>query len=375
MFLTPVLQSPYTGLKVVILLLFSLFFSACSDSDSTRSKRNKSAHLIETVLTHYQDISASRTLPGTLQPIREVQIINQAPGLLLQLPVYPGDKVKTGQTLAQLDDTLIKAEVQKAQATLNQARVDLRRLKDLAPRKLASESEIAQAQTRNDIAASELQLKQTEFKHSHIRAPIDGVISARMVEPGDVLPIHSQLLTLIDTSSLKAEIYLSELLLPLIEPGNAVDIQIDALGPQTFSGKIQRIYPSIDKNTRRGTIEINLSPVPKGAIAGQLCRVTLHTLSKSRLMIPYNSIRHDKQGPYVYVLNADRALRVNITTGIQQGQLIEVLSGLNENQEIISKGFFGLKHNMKVKKVKPDTSRPDAASLEKPKPAKPLSNE
>jgi len=370
MFFTPVLQSTPTSLKVVISLLFSLLFSACDNSDSTGSKRKKPAHLVETVITGYQNVSASRTLPGTLQPVREVQIINQAPGLLLKLPVYPGDKVKTGQTLAQLDDTIIKAEVQKAQATLNQARVDLRRLKDLAPRKLASESEVAQAQTRKDIAASELQLKQTEFKHSHIRAPIDGVISARMVEPGDVLPIHTQLLTLIDTTSLKAEIHLSELLLPLIEPGNAVDIQIDALGPQTFKGKIQRIYPSIDRDTRRGTIEITLSPVPKGAIAGQLCRVSLHTLSKSRLMIPYNSIRHDKQGAYVYVLNAEKALRVNITTGIQQGQLIEVLSGLNENQEIISKGFFGLKHNMNVKKVNPAN-----ASLEKPELEKPPGNE
>lgn len=335
-----------------VLLVSTLLLAAC-DSGSDKPKKERPAHLVETVTASYQDISASRTLPGTLQAIREIQIINQAPGLLLKLPVYPGDKVIKGQTLAQLDDTLLQAEKHKAQATLNQAKVDLRRLNDLAPRKLASESEIAQAQTRKDIAYAELQLKQTEFKHTHITAPFDGFISARMVEPGDVMPLHSQMLSLIDTRSLKAEINLSELLLPMIDTGNEVSISIDALGGQQFKGEILRIYPTIDKNTRRGTIEIILNPVPEGARAGQLCRVTINTQSKSRLMIPYETVRHDKQGAYVYILNADSAQRVNITTGLQQDHLVEVLSGINDQQEIISQGFFGLKDKMKIKKVTP----------------------
>lgn len=358
MFLKPITHYITAAVKLPVfsvILASTLLLSAC-DSGSKTPKRERPAHLVETVTASYQDISASRTLPGTLQAIREIQIINQAPGLLLQLPVYPGDKVTVGQTLAQLDDTLLKAEKQKAEATLNQAKVDLRRLKDLAPRKLASESEIAQAQTLKDIAYSELLLKQTEFKHTHIVAPIDGFISARMAEPGDVMPLHSPLLSLIDTSSLKAEINLSELLLPLIQIGNTVEISIDALGSQTFSGQIKRIYPSIDKNTRRGTIEIILNPVPEHARAGQLCRVTIQTKAKSRLMIPYDTIRFDQQGAYVYLLNGDIAQRVNITIGLQQDQLVEVLSGINEQQEVISKGFFGLKDKKKVKKVNTDST-------------------
>jgi len=153
------------------------------------------------------------------------------------------------------------------------------------------------------------------------------------------------------TTSLKADIYLSELLLPLVEIGNQVDISIDALGDQSFTGKIQRIHPVIDKNTRRGTIEIILNPVPEGALAGQFCRVSIHTQSKSRLMIPYDAIRHDKQGAYVYTLDNSKAHRKNITTGIQHNDLVEVLDGLTDKQQIISKGFFGLKDKMKVKLI------------------------
>jgi len=306
---------------------------------------------VETVQATLQNSSVQQTISGTLQPIRSVRIINQVPGLLTSLPVYPGDIVKQGQTLVKLDDKILISELRKAQATLKQTKVDYRRLQDLAPRKLASESEVAQAQTLSEISAADLNLKQTEFNHSTIKAPISGVISHRLAEPGDVIPLHTHLLTLIDTSSLKAEIQLSELLLPLISMGNRVEVTIDALGNQRFNGTIKRIYPVIDKDTRRGTIEIVLNPVPEGALAGQFCRVSIATQSKSRLMIPYDTVRHDKQGAFVFTIKDGKAMRTNITTGIQQADFIEVLEGLTDQQAIISKGLFGIKDNMKVKLV------------------------
>jgi len=172
-------------------LVFSLLLTACSDSGPGSSQRKPPEHLVEAVYAHKQTISVKQTITGTLQAIRTVRIINQVQGLLTALPVYPGDTVKQGQIIAQLDDTLPKAEVEKANATLNQAKVDYHRLKGLAPRKLASESDLVQAQTLKDIAISDLHLKQAELSHSTIKAPISGVISQRLVEPGDVIPLHN----------------------------------------------------------------------------------------------------------------------------------------------------------------------------------------
>ena len=340
--------SGFTRPLWLILLLLSPFISGCDTGSQSGSKQKKASHKVETTTASYQTIAIKRTLAGTLQPSREVRIINQLAGILMELSVYPGDQVKQGQILVRLDDARVKAELQKAKASLDQSRLDLKRLKDLAPKKLASESDIAQAQTQLDIAQAELSLKQTEFEHTQIKAPFDGIISERQVEPGDVLPLHTKILSIIDVSSLKAEINLSELILSSIRTGNQVDISIDALGQQRFQGQIARIYPTIDKTTRRGTFEIILKPVPEGARAGQLCRVTISTAEKSRLMIPYDAIRHDKLGSYVYRLKNDTAIRTNITTGVQQDKWIEVVSGLEDQQAIVSKGFFGLKDNMNV---------------------------
>ncbi len=345
-------QPPFMRLLIKLFTLVAIVLSySCSDNNAPRSARKPSPHLVETISAKQQSLSVTQTLSGTLQAIRSIRIINQVPGLLTSLPVYPGDKVQQGQLLVQIDDGILKAEVEKAQATVDQTKVDYRRLKDLAPRKLASESEVAQAKTTHAIAQSDLRLKQTELHHSRILAPIAGIISQRLAEPGDVIPLHSHLLTLIDTSSLKAEIKLSELLLPLINKGNPVDITIDALGKQTFKGKIKRIFPVINNETRRGTIEVILNPVPEGALAGQFCRVKVYTQKQSRLMLNNNAVRHDKQGAFVYVLKESKAQRVNIITGIQQNELIEVLDGLDETQQIISKGFLGLKDGMPVKLI------------------------
>jgi len=324
----------------------------CNDSPSPKKSRKPTVQLVETVFAANKSIAIKESVSGTLQPIRKIRIINQIAGLLTALPVHPGDKIKKGQTLAQLDDSLLKVDVEKAQATLKQTEVDFKRLKNLASHKLSSESELALAQTQFEIAQSDLHLKQTLLSLSKIKAPIAGVISQRLVEPGDVLSLHSQLLTLIDTSTLKAEINLSELLLPLIKKGNLVTIHIDALGEKSFKGKVKRIYPTIDQTTHLGTIEIILNPVPKGALAGQFCRIHIQTTKKIRLMIPYDTVRHDKQGAYVYAIHdKSKAQRLNIITGIQQNGFIEVIKGLSDKQEIISKGLFGLKDKMTIKVI------------------------
>ncbi len=343
-------------LPIHILWLFCcLTLVGCNDTAAPKKPRKPSEHLIETVFATTQTIAIEESVTSTLQAIRKVRIINQVPGLLTALPVYPGNRVKKGQLLAQLEGSLLRAGVEKAEATLNQNKVAFKRISDLAKQKLSSESELALAKTQYEIAKSDLHLKQTQLAFSRINAPISGVISQRMAEPGDVLAIHSQILTLIDTSKLKTEIHVSELLMPLIKKENAVDVRIDALGGKRFKGKIKRIYPSIDDKTHRGTLEIILSPVPKGAMAGQFCRISIKTMSKQRLMVPFDSVRHDKQGAYVFAVNDNKAKRVNIITGVQQNDLIEVIKGLSDQQQIVSKGLFGLKDDMTVKIISPQT--------------------
>lgn len=334
--------------KVLGIILTFFIISACSDDQADKNRKPQPAHKVLTVEVTTQQVSIQKILPGTLTAQRKVQIFNQEEGLLTALPFYEGDPVSKDSLLASLDDALISAELNKTTAVLKQAKLNLDRIKNLLPRKLASEDEVAKAKTAVDIAQAELNHQQTRLSHTQILAPFDGIISERLVEPGDVVPVHSHMLSLIDTSSLKAKVYVSELLLPLINNNDPVTIKIDALGSATYSGRVIRSHPTVDANTRRGIIEVELSPVPEGALPGQLCRISLTTQTAERMMIPFDAVRHDKDGAYVFQVVDNKALKTPIRTGVQNDQAIEVLDGLSLGDRIVSQGFFGLKHNQLV---------------------------
>jgi membrane fusion protein (multidrug efflux system) len=262
-----------------------------------------------------------------------------------------------------MDDKLLQAELNKAIATRKQAAQDVSRLTRLRKRKLIAEEEMLRATTALDVAKAEELSLATRLGYSRIHAPINGLISKRLVEPGDVVPKYTHLLTIIDTSKLLTEVAVSELLMPGLQIDDPVEIQIDALGKQTFMGRILRIHPALDAATRRGKIEVILDDPPVDAQPGQLCRVSLRGKLRQRNTIPYNALRRDNEGEFVYVIDADsRAQRRAVQTGLRFTDRVEVLHGLAENERVIVRGFLGLKPGKKVRTAAQQAANKPGAS-------------
>lgn len=336
------------------LLILSLLLTACSGETPATGKRPASnvppAQLVElaTVSTDVLGHTSQRT--GTLRARRTIRIFNQEEGSLTAMPFYEGARVRKGDLLVKIDDKLLRAQLDKASATRQQADQDMARLQTLRKKRLVSENDLTRARTALNVASAEERLLQTRLGYTSLRAPIDGIISARLAEPGDVAPRHTHLLTLIDTSTLITEVAVSELILPNLNEGDTVEIRIDALGAQTFNGKILRIHPTLNEATRTGIIEIVLDPPPANARPGQLCRVNLRSQQQRRMMIPFSALRSDNQGEHVYVVNADnKARRVAVTTGLRTDDRIEIINGLEHGQQVVIKGFLGLKHGKTVR--------------------------
>ena len=269
---------------------------------------------------------------------------------MTSLPFYEGDSIKKGDILLRIDDKLLRAQFDKARATLAQAQQDLKRLQKLRNKKLVAEDEVNRARTALNVAEAEQRLLATRISYTSLASPINGIVSERLAEPGDVAPRHTHLLTLIDTETLITEVTVSGLLLPILSVGDTVDIQIDALPKKVYQGSILRIHPTLNASTRNGIVEVILDPVPVGARPGQFCRVKLLSRTAERKLIPFSAIRQDSDGSYVYSVDEkNKAVRSRITTGLRFADRIEVLSGLDAGQRIISKGFLGLKAGKKIR--------------------------
>lgn len=346
----------------VVFTVILLCLSACTDEQTAaKPPKEKSAHLVESVTVNQQRLDIEVTRTGTLRARREVKIHTQEDGQITALPFYEGDRVRQGEVVVRLDDKLLRAQLTRAQATLKQAQQDMDRAQNLFKKKLIPDEELNRAETQLQVAKADEEVLNTRLSYTVIRSPLTGIVSARLSEPGNIAEKHTHLLTISDPTSLITDLTLSELLISKLSLNQAVTVSIDALGSDSFKGEIERIYPDLDPVTRRGTVEVEIKPVPKGARPGQLCRVTIKTESADRLVIPFNALRRDNEGEYVFVVDdKSKAKRTPITTGLRINEAVEVLQGLQAGMNVVSKGFLGLVDNKSVEIVTPGAKKDKA---------------
>ena len=346
-------------LSLLLLLLSGVLLAACSSEAPPAKSRAKPAHAVELAPAKMQAVRKWLTGSASLEARRLSRISTEIGAKVVQLTVNPGDAVKQGELLLQLDASLIQLEHDKARAQTLQAQSDFDRLNKLKPKQLASDEELARARTALLMAKAEEKLQALRLQRSSLRAPFDGIITERRVEPGDVVAANTHVLTLIDPDSLYLKLRVAEQWIPWLTVGDAVSVRIPALGDSVFDAGIVRVYPAIDSRSRQGTIEVELSPLPFGARAGQLAVAEFTTRSTDRLVIPAHSLHHDSQGAFVYTVDDNRrARKTRIVTGAQYGDRVAVDAGLDVNSRVVVKGSIGLREGKAVTIVNPAAATP-----------------
>ena len=346
---------PLPGVLVTVVLLASLQ-SACQPQAETQQARKPKAkrHLVELATVEEDTLRMSTVYAGTLRYARSVRIFTQEEGRLTRLPWYAGDRVASGQVLLELDDGLLRAELDKIVATARQAETNLQRFERLRKKGMVAEEEYLRARTVLEVAQAERRVLETRLGYSRVTAPFDGIVAARLAETGDIVERHTHVLTLVDPTSLVSDIAVSELVMPHLQVGEVATVRIDALGDREFSGRILRIHPQLDARTRQGRVEIELKPVPGGATAGQFARVSLAVDALRRKVIPFAALRRDVDGEYVFRVDGDnRTEQISVRSGHRLGDRVEVVEGLDVGEQVVMRGFLGLKSGATVTPVSP----------------------
>jgi len=342
--------------RLALALIALQTLSAC-DSQGTGEtrpgpRRTPGEHLVAAVAVVPTQTRAIQERPGTLRYRRLVRVYSQEEGRISELSLFEGDRVAADDTLVRTEDDLLRAQLDKARATEAQSRLDLERLEDLSRKRAASDDEVARARTAVAVSEADRRLLETRVGFTHLRAPFAGVITERLVEPGDFVTKGTHLLTLADPASLVAEVYASELLLPLLHAGDPARVRIDALGSEDHAASILRIHPGVEESSRQGIVELALAPIPQGARAGQFVRVELTGAGSERLLVPFQALRRDRDGEYLWVVDPDGvAHRRGVRAGLRVADGAEIVSGLAAGERVITRGFLGLSDGKQVKVV------------------------
>jgi membrane fusion protein, multidrug efflux system len=329
---------------LLALLLTSLLLAGCDAPDRPFSGAEAGAEAprgtpIAAVELAPRDLSRRLTASGSVEARTRIALAGRAGGTLQAVHAEIGDRVEAGQLLAELDVAEARAELQRAEALVGEARFNYRRAAELRGRQVISQADYQQALARRRVAESEQVLWQARVAFGRVEAPRDAVVTARHVEPGEAVAAQDTLFELSAMDSLVIRLGVSELDVGHLTPDQPVPVRLDALPEQPFAARLARIYPAADRASRLVTVEVVLpeDAVERGVRPGYLGRVDL-TLDPrpEALAVPAAAIGEHADGRYVFVVEEARLVRRFIEPGVTRGDWTEVIEGLTAGEVVLA---------------------------------------
>ena len=291
-----------------------------------------------------RNVTQAVSFTGTVEAQAVNNIASQQPLRITKILVDVGDRVKAGQTLVTLDN----ASLVQAAAQLENAKREYERTKHLYEVGGASKSEYDARKLSFDVATSAYNnLKE----NTTLVSPVSGVVSARNFDVGDMAS-GQPVLVVEQIRPVKIMINVSESLFSKIKRGMKVYVTLDAYGDEKFSGRIARIYPTINNTTRTFLVEVSIPNNDERIRPGMFARVTLPYATANRVIISDRAVNKlmGSGDRYVFIYNpADSTVRYSkVELGQHMDYEYEVLSGVKENELVVVRGQLVLTNGAKA---------------------------
>jgi RND family efflux transporter MFP subunit len=277
---------------------------------------------------------------GTVRPRLRSVIEAKVSGRIDQMRVVPGQGVKAGELLAQLNVRESQAKLDQALATREQAERDLKRFSELLTNKVITPAEFESAQTRQRLAEAAVVEAQSMLDYSKITAPFAGVITRKLADVGDLAAPGKPLLEMEDSSALRLEAEVPEALGGKLQLGMNLPVHISALTNE-LTGSISEMSPAIDPNSRTFLVKLDL-PSDPALRTGQFGHAAVPVAEIKVLRVPEAAVLQRGQMELVFVVVSNKAQLRLVKTGKRIGNEVELVSGISQGEQIVAEGAAGL---------------------------------
>ncbi len=281
--------------------------------------------------------------------------------------VEEGLEVTKGQQLAVIDHDIYQAQLDSARAAFEAAEVEVadaererKRILALYEGGSATEQSKDKAVTAAELAAAGLnsakanmKLAEINLRESTIRSPIDGIVTAKHIDIGNLINIGQRIVTVADMKTVKLVVSASERYVGKIAEGTAARVRVDAFGVKDIEAKVYSVYPTLDEQTHTIQVEVRLENEDLMLKPGMFAKVTLVLQQRDEvIVVPRDIVLGGKvDEPYVYVVEDDVAHKSIVKIGIVQADRCEITEGLETGEKIVVNGMYYLEDGKKVKVV------------------------
>lgn len=333
-------------------LLSVLLLGACQgnhDSGAEDSDEETPPVPVETSAPTRGDVYAMYTGTAPIEAFAEADVIAKVGGEIRQLLVEEGDEVKKGQVLARLDGERLKLELNESEAKLRKLQRDYERNVDLQAKGLISDGDFEKIKYEMEALEAAFNLASLELDYTQIRAPIDGVIAERYVKIGNTISEGEALFRVTSLDPLVAYLHVPEREYRNITAGQPVGIEIDALRGETIIAAVSRVSPIVDPQTGTFKITVEISDEKRRMKPGMFGRLSvIYDVHENALQIPRSALVENEGASSVFVVDGDRAIRRAVETGYGNQGKVEIVSGLQEGDQVVTVGHASLKQDSRV---------------------------
>ncbi|MBE6222181.1 MAG: efflux RND transporter periplasmic adaptor subunit [Bacteroidales bacterium] len=332
-------------MKKSILFLAALAAVACANQGANQTAASEeTVPNVEVAQAVSRDVALDNTYASTIQAYAVNNIAPQTAGRIRKINVEVGDYVTKGQILAEMD----RLQLDQTELQVQNDDIEYERLKGLYKEGGVSQSDFETAELGYKLRKANLaNLRENTI----LRSPINGFVSARNFDTGDLFSMSAPLFTVQQVTPVKLLVGISESEYTKVKKGQAVTLTVDAIPGQTFNGKIERIYPTIDPATHTFKVEVNVPNTDRVLRPGMYARVNVNFGFRHSVIVPDQAlVKQEGTGTrFIFVLKDDNTVSyLPVTIGRHMGQEYEILSGLEEGARVVVKGQALLREGVKV---------------------------
>ena len=339
---------------VLLMNLISCTQGEKKKSETAVAVAQPKVEMVKTIQLNYEKINHSVEYAATLQGFEEVHLAPASPGRIEAIYVDEGSRVSKGTVLVQMD----KTQLHQAEIQMKTLATDFSRLDTLQKVGSIPQQQYDQIKAQYEIAKSSVAFL---TENTRLKAPFSGVISGKYFEAGEmysgapVAPVgKAAILSLVQIDRLKIIVGISEKYYPQIKNGMPVEIKCDIYPDKSFTGKIFRIFPTIDPASRSFNVEVSLDNRDGTLRPGMFCRTSFNLEEVEAIVLPAQAVlkMQGSNDRYLFIEKDGKAKRISVFIGTRYDDKVEVISTeLKQGDNVIITGQSRLLDGVDVKVV------------------------
>jgi RND family efflux transporter MFP subunit len=304
---------------------------------------------VSIIVAQKQRLANSVSLAGTINASNDVNVISETQGSVRQVHLKVGDIVQAGTVLVEVEDHIPRSNLSTAEISHQKAKRDFERSETLFQENSISRAQLDGARLAMQAAGNQFEIAQRQLENTKIKTPIAGTVNARLVDIGTMVQPGMPIANIVDITTLKVRVNVSEQEAFRLKTGDPVDISTDVYPGQKFQARVDNIASKADE-AHTYPVEIKLVNNTRFPLrAGMFCRIAFTSVTATdALAIPRVALVGSVKSAEVFVVRNGCAYLQQIVVGKQTNEYLEVLNGLGEGDTVVTSGQNNLVDKTRV---------------------------